>query len=174
MSRVHSRSWITHLLFCMSTHICVGRLSIFQWGRVSFHIFKSLYGKSSHRIHMRISIAHFDEVAKTKDVRLSSSTNNEYLPRPTWLSLFFQSSGISSTKSILIKIKSGNYFSDFICYVVFINYFLNPMKRALFLPIFRPTAMMRMRDTHIAVKRESMIPRPSINPNHLMSDIPNT
>ncbi len=50
-----------------------------------------------------------------------------------------------------------------------------PTNRFGFSPTFVfPTAAMRTRDTHIAVKSERTIPSPSISPNHLMSDIPKT
>lgn len=54
-------------------------------------------------------------------------------------------------------------------------YSLCPTKRLAFCPIFvRPTDAIKTRDTHIAVKSERTIPRPSISPNPLMSDIPKT
>lgn len=70
--------------------------------------------------------------------------------------------------------KSGNYFPDCIDSLYFV-YFFRPTNADGLCPIrVRPTAMMRIRETHIAVKSESTIPRPSMSPNPFMSDIPNT
>jgi hypothetical protein len=49
---------------------------------------------------------------------------------------------------------------------------LKPTNNSGLCESLRPTAIIRIRDTHIAVKRERTIPRPSINPNPLISDIP--
>ena len=52
--------------------------------------------------------------------------------------------------------------------------FFIPTKSSVFFPsVVRPTAMMRIREIHIAVKRERRIPSPSMRPNPLMSEIPN-
>lgn len=52
------------------------------------------------------------------------------------------------------------------------NYFFIPIKSCVFFIIFRPTAIRRIRETHIAVKRERTIPRASIRPKPLMRETP--
>lgn len=129
------------------------------------------YGKSTQCAAYNAANTFLEESCCRKVVPVSSSVNNLYRQSHEELITFLNSGGISSIGTICIK-KSRNYFLDFIINMIFINYFLNPMKSPGLWCILCPTASMRMRETHIAVKSDNTIPSPSINPNHLIREIP--